>query len=424
MDQRTYKALEKSINNKVASGRGSVNSNQENTKAGKVKKSEGNPVNGKDYVFGNPELWLTNKSLILNLYELQAQVKASKGMDFWKLDTGQQNILYSGLRMSGTTPPDMFINRLQAIRTIYNVPEEKGITFIDEGTVRGVIIEELKHQAAETWKKRIPIYLNTIKEQIQTSDNSYIDFVNLSQQEQKAIQYSLKVSQSGYLDADTARAFDALKVKNKIPDIKNHLYAVDLSTMNVIIDNCKKRTDWGNEHKVLSSISDFMEDYNIGETFYGIVVLWAYPKIGRLAKVGEEALVSESAEQAAKGAGKTGSLIVVEGGTYSASEMNAANYMKNLGNNVTIRPPTGQGRTSDLLVNGIKYDVYTPETNNVSQIISKMAKKNSQANGIVLDLSKTNVTPDQLSNALARVKGAIESQGKVCNINDIVIMPK
>ncbi len=305
LDQRTYKALEKSINNKVASGRGSVNSNQENTKAEKVKKSEGNPVNGKDYVFGNPELWLTNKSLILNLYKLQAQVKASKGTDFWKLDTGQQNILYSGLRMSGTTPPDMFINRLQAIRTIYNVPEEKGITFIDEGTVRGVIIEELKHQAAETWKKRIPIYLNTIKEQIQTSDNSYIDFVNLSQHEQKAIQYGLKVSQSGYLDADTARAFDALKVKNKIPDIKNHLYAVDLSTMNVIIDNCKKRTDWGNENKVLSSISDFMEDYNIGETFYGIVVLWAYPKIGRLAKVGEEALVSESAEQAAKGTGNS-----------------------------------------------------------------------------------------------------------------------
>ncbi len=40
---------------------------------------------------------------------------------------------------------------------------------------------------------------------------------------------------------------------------------------------------------------------NNGETFYGIVVLWAYPKIGRLAKVGEEALVSESAEQATMG---------------------------------------------------------------------------------------------------------------------------
>lgn len=127
---------------------------------------------------------------------------------------------------------------------------------------------------------------------------------------------------------------------------------------------------------------------------------------------------------AAEGTGKAGSLTVIEGGTYSESEMNAANYMKNFGNNVTLRPPTGQGRTSDLLVNGIKYDVYTPETNNVSQIISKMAKKNSQANGIMLDLSKTNVTPDQLSNALARVKGAVESQGKVCNINDIVIMPK
>lgn len=104
--------------------------------------------------------------------------------------------------------------------------------------------------------------------------------------------------------------------------------------------------------------------------------------------------------------------------------MNAANYMKNLGNDVTIRPPTGQGRTSDLLVNGVQYDVYTPETNNVSNIISKIAKKNSQANGIVLDLSKTNVTANQLSNVLAREKWAIESQGKVCNIKNIVIMPK
>ena len=107
--------------------------------------------------------------------------------------------------------------------------------------------------------------------------------------------------------------------------------------------------------------------------------------------------------------------------------MNAANYMYEQGNQVVLRPPVGTragGETSDLLVNGVNYDVFTPETSNVSNIISKMGKKNSQTTGIVLDLSKSGATPEQFSNALARVRGAIESQGKVCNINDIVILPK
>jgi RHS repeat-associated protein len=115
----------------------------------------------------------------------------------------------------------------------------------------------------------------------------------------------------------------------------------------------------------------------------------------------------------------TGSLKVIEGGSYSASEIKAANYMKGLGNDVVLRLPIGtrvSGGTSDLIVNGINYDVYTPVTNNVSSIISSMAKKNSQTTGIVLDLAKTNVSAEQLGNALARVKGSIESQGKVCNI--------
>ena len=48
-----------------------------------------------------------------------------------------------------------------------------------------------------------------------------------------------------------------------------------------------------------------------------------------------------------------------------------------------------------------------------------MAKKNSQTTGIVLDLSKTEVTSSQLGNALQRVQGTGAK-----NIKDIVIMPK
>lgn len=120
-------------------------------------------------------------------------------------------------------------------------------------------------------------------------------------------------------------------------------------------------------------------------------------------------------------------LIVEEGGVFSASELAAANYMNSLGKNVTLRMPKGTragGGTSDLLVDGIKYDVYTPTSNSVNAIISGMAKKNSQTTGIVLDLSKSTVEASQLGNALQRVQGSIKAGGKSVNIKDIVIMPK
>lgn len=101
--------------------------------------------------------------------------------------------------------------------------------------------------------------------------------------------------------------------------------------------------------------------------------------------------------------------------------------MTDLGNEVVLRPPVGTragGGTSDLLVNGINYDVYTPTTNNPSAIIRAITKRNTQATGVVLDLSSTTVTADDLGNILARVKGAIEKNGGICKINDIVVMPK
>lgn len=101
--------------------------------------------------------------------------------------------------------------------------------------------------------------------------------------------------------------------------------------------------------------------------------------------------------------------------------------MADQGNDVVLRPPVGTragGGTSDLLVNGVNYDVYTPKTNNPSAIIRAITKKNTQTTGVVLDLSETTVSVDDLGNILARVKGAIEKNGGVCNINDIIVMPK
>ncbi|MGE7955221.1 hypothetical protein ACQKQA_01260 [Pseudomonas sp. NPDC089530] len=92
------------------------------------------------------------------------------------------------------------------------------------------------------------------------------------------------------------------------------------------------------------------------------------------------------------------------------------------GRKVELRSPVGtraEGGASDLLVDGVRYDVYTPTTSNAGRIISAIAKKNTQAEGVVLDLSKSSVTREQLGDVLRRVNG---SGAK--NINDIVIIGK
>lgn len=73
------------------------------------------------------------------------------------------------------------------------------------------------------------------------------------------------------------------------------------------------------------------------------------------------------------------------------------------GRNVELRDPVGTrkgGKTLDLFVDGVAYNVYTPVSYNPSSIASTTAKKNSQASGIALDLSNTSVTQSQLVSIL------------------------
>jgi len=132
------------------------------------------------------------------------------------------------------------------------------------------------------------------------------------------------------------------------------------------------------------------------------------------------AAANASGAEVIEGQNKVGSLVIEQGGKYSASEIKAANYMKDLGNDVTLRLPTGTragGCTSDLLVNGVNYDVYTPITSNPDRIISAIAGKKDQTVGIVLDLSLTNVSASQLGDVMARLKGK-----GVTTITNVIIM--
>ncbi|MGD0808295.1 MAG: RHS repeat-associated core domain-containing protein, partial [Acidimicrobiales bacterium] len=139
--------------------------------------------------------------------------------------------------------------------------------------------------------------------------------------------------------------------------------------------------------------------------------------------------VAVGAEQALAGAGLVpgaggvvapdgGALVVEPGATPSVSELRAAQYLADQGNHVILRAPVGTqagGQTSDLLVNGQNWDVYSPSTANPDRIISAIASKGSQVHGggIIVDLSGTSVTPEQLGNVEARVAGTGARVGKV-----------
>lgn len=66
----------------------------------------------------------------------------------------------------------------------------------------------------------------------------------------------------------------------------------------------------------------------------------------------------------------TGGGLRVIGSGFSASERGAAEALAGQGRSVVLRQATGVGRTSDLLVDGIPYDVYTPTTGNLDRIVS------------------------------------------------------
>ncbi|EYT82199.1 hypothetical protein CF54_14865 [Streptomyces sp. Tu 6176] len=109
----------------------------------------------------------------------------------------------------------------------------------------------------------------------------------------------------------------------------------------------------------------------------------------------------------------------------SASEVAAAKHMATLGKKVELRDPVGtraEGKTSDLLVDGVPWDVYSPTSTNPKAILTKVAKKHSQVHGggVIVDLSGTGLSANQFDGALARVNGMIASWGKSSFISEVL----
>ncbi|MFE3329358.1 RHS repeat-associated core domain-containing protein [Streptomyces sp. NPDC059176] len=162
-----------------------------------------------------------------------------------------------------------------------------------------------------------------------------------------------------------------------------------------------------------------------GEALLADVITVATWGLGRLA--------TGALARAAKGAKGAGGDIIagpqlgrlsVNAANPSASEVAAAEYMASLGNRVVLRDPVGTragGQTSDLLVNDVPWDVYSPTNSNVNGIINKIAKKHSQVHGggVVVDLSGTGLSASQFDGALGRVNNQIRSWGKDSFIGDV-----
>ena len=121
-----------------------------------------------------------------------------------------------------------------------------------------------------------------------------------------------------------------------------------------------------------------------------------------------------------RGSEGLGTLTIIAGGAYSPRELSVARLLAQRGYHVVLRPPIGTrvgGETSDLLLDGRGYDIYTPTTANPNRIISAIAKKNAQEEGVVLDLNATSATLSQLGNVLERVRGA-----GATHIRDVIVL--
>jgi hypothetical protein len=90
------------------------------------------------------------------------------------------------------------------------------------------------------------------------------------------------------------------------------------------------------------------------------------------------------------------------------SELRAARLLYLRGNEVVLRSPGGSavgGGASDLLVNGRRWDVFTPRTKNPDRIISALAARRgrSPVEGMVVDLSQSRVAETELTDVESRL---------------------
>jgi RHS repeat-associated protein len=100
------------------------------------------------------------------------------------------------------------------------------------------------------------------------------------------------------------------------------------------------------------------------------------------------------------------------------NEVAAAKYLATIrpDSEVELRDPSGRrstdGKTSDLVVDGVNYNVKTPEAGtSVQNILNRAAKAFTQGRGVVINLSKSPLTEADFGDYMYRIRKSIESWG-------------
>jgi hypothetical protein len=137
-------------------------------------------------------------------------------------------------------------------------------------------------------------------------------------------------------------------------------------------------------------------------------------------------IVLDRISVASRGTGLAPGRLTMLGTKATAVERAAAGELARMGRNVVVKDPTGArsaaGSTADLLVDGVPMDVYSPQAGtSVKKILQRVAGKNDQAQGVVLDLSAWDGPVDELGDVLARVQGKLRADGSPSNIQEVII---
>jgi hypothetical protein len=113
---------------------------------------------------------------------------------------------------------------------------------------------------------------------------------------------------------------------------------------------------------------------------------------------------------------------------FSRSEIDSARWLAEEGHTVILREAPKKGgvrgkNTSDLLVNGVPEDVFTPKTENPRNIAQSVAKKGSQTSRVTVDLSNTTITREQLGGVSGLLRDVHQQIGLPGNaITDVRII--
>ena len=97
-----------------------------------------------------------------------------------------------------------------------------------------------------------------------------------------------------------------------------------------------------------------------------------------------------------------------QGTSFSPCEWAVAKTLADSGHDVLLRqqPKDAVHQLSDLLVDGVPFDVYSPWTSRPNSIVSAIASKGPQVRGggVVVDLCRTSVTSAELGDVQRRVR--------------------